>query len=55
MPLFRPILTRLDRHIKGTRRAKLRARARHVIAQDRADRLAAVTGWLPPPGRANSR
>ncbi len=51
MPTFGRILKQLDEHVKSTRRARLRARTLHVIAQDRADRLAAVTGWLPPPGR----
>lgn len=50
MPLFNRILGQLDEHVKGTRRAKLRARMTHVIAQDRCDRLAAVTGWAPPGG-----
>lgn len=50
MPLFSRILGQLDDHVKGTRRARLRARMTHVIAQDRCDRLAAVTGWAPPGG-----
>lgn len=50
MPLSSLILHQLDEHVKGTRRARLRARMTHVIAQDRCDRLAAVTGWVPPGG-----
>lgn len=54
MPLFSRILGQLDDHLKGARRARLRARMTHVIAQDRCDRLAAVTGWAPPGGITGS-
>lgn len=48
MPLFQPILSRLEECMKDHNRARLRHRAIVVVAHDRVDRLAADTGWRPP-------
>lgn len=48
MPLFSPILAKLDDYAKDHKRARLRHRAITIVAQDRVDRMAADTGWRPP-------